>query len=248
MASLSPLWSVPPETIRLSDHEVHIWRAHLDRPKATVEQLLGSLSTDERSRAERFYFQKDQGHFIVARGLLRAILSRYLSIDPKQLCFAYNEYGKPALSQDFGRYCLHFNLSHADGLALFAITKEREIGIDLERLRPGFANCEIAERFFSSQEVRVLRGLPDYLQEEAFFTCWTRKEAYIKAKGEGLSIPLDQFEVSLAPGQPASLLKTYWDPQEASRWSLRELYPGLGYVAAVAARGDDWQLKYWQWR
>jgi 4'-phosphopantetheinyl transferase len=247
MAASPALWSIPPERVRLSINDVHVWRAHLNQPESTVEQLFGTLAADERSRAERFYFQKDQKHFIVARGILRAILSRYLSIKPEKLRFSYNEYGKPDLNQDIDRCGLRFNLSHADGLALFAITQGREIGVDLERIRPDFATSEIAERFFSAQEVEALRALPANLQEEAFFNCWTRKEAYIKARGEGLSIPLDQFEVSLAPGQPASLLKTYQSMQEASLWSLHELHPGSGYVAALAVRGDDWQPKYWQW-
>jgi 4'-phosphopantetheinyl transferase len=241
------LWSIPAGEVRLAASDLHVWRANLNQSESTIEELSGHLTNDERSRAKRFYFQKDHRHFIVARGILRVILSRYLSIEPERLCFSYNEYGKPALGADYERCGIRFNLSHADGLALFAVTEGREVGIDLEKIRPDFATSEIAERFFSSEEVQMLRTLPDYLQEEAFFNCWTRKEAYVKARGQGLSVPLDQFEVSLTPGQPASLLKTHWDTEEASLWSLRELHPGPGYVAAVAAQGTDWQVKYWQW-
>jgi 4'-phosphopantetheinyl transferase len=142
---------------------------------------------------------------------------------------------------------LGFNLAHSHELALYAITRGREVGIDLERIRSNLVDEQIAERFFSPREVVVLRGLPTHRQREAFFNCWTRKEAYVKAKGQGLSIPLDQFDVSLAPGEPAALLSTQWHPQEASRWSLQKLNPGCGYVAALAVEGHDWQVKCWQW-
>jgi 4'-phosphopantetheinyl transferase len=121
------------------------------------------------------------------------------------------------------------------------------VGIDLERIRFDLAVLEIAERFFSRRELAMLRALPTELQREAFYRCWTRKEAYIKARGEGLSLPLDQFDVSLAPGEPAAVLGTQHDPSEASRWSLRELTPAPGYFAALAVEGHDWGLTCWQW-
>jgi 4'-phosphopantetheinyl transferase len=142
---------------------------------------------------------------------------------------------------------LSFNLTHSHQLALYAVTRRREIGVDLEYVRADFADEQIAERFFSPREVAALRTVPENLLKEAFFHCWTRKEAYVKAKGEGLSIPLDQFDVSLAPGEPALLLSTRDDPQEADRWSLQALFPGSGYVAALAVEGRTWRLKCWQW-
>jgi 4'-phosphopantetheinyl transferase len=219
----------------------------LDRAEPVVRRLLKTLAPDERSRAERFYFQVDRDHFIVARGILRAILSRYLETEPEQLRFYYASHGKPELAKEFDRHGVRFNISHSQGLALFAITRDREVGVDLEAIRPGIAGEKIAERFFSPREVRVLRAPPGDLQDEAFFNCWTRKEAYIKAKGEGLSMPLDTFDVSLVPGEPAALLNTKADPQEASRWSLRELFPAPGFAAAVAVEGKDWQLRCWEW-
>src|SRR5258706_5260926 len=248
MTSPGPsIWRHPLAWPGLSEGEVHVWRVVLVQPNPVVQELWHTLDQGERGRAERFRFQRDRERFIVAHGLLRTILGGYLGGAAGQLRFCYGAYGKPELAPECGA-ALSFNLSHAHELALYAITRERAVGVDIEHMRPGIADIAIAERFFSPHEVAALQALPDAERGLAFFTCWTRKEAYIKARGEGLSLPLDQFEVSLAPGQPASLLKTYWDPQEASRWSLRELYPGLGYVAAVAARGDDWQLKYWQWR
>jgi 4'-phosphopantetheinyl transferase len=243
----NPLWLPPPAHLTVSSNKVHVWRTSLDLPASCVQSLQHTLAADELSRAEQLYFPKDRKHFMVARGLLRAILSRYLDMEPGQLRFCHSPYGKPALATTPGQDTLSFNMSHSHGLALYAITRGREIGIDLERIR-GDLNCEqIAARFFSPRENAVLRALPAELKPEAFFNCWTRKEAYIKARGEGLSLPLDQFDVSLAPGEPTMLLNTRGDPQETARWSLQALTPGPGYVAALAVEGHGWRFKYWQW-
>ena len=246
MAPVS-LWYPPPKTLMLESDEVHVWRAALDLKASHVQSLQRTLSADERVRAERFYFPQDRGHFIVARGLLRAILGRYLDMEPGQLRFCYSSYGKPALARESSGDALRFNLSHSHGLALYAVTRGRELGVDLEYLHPHLAYEQLAERFFSPREVTVLRALPTNTQQEAFFNCWTGKEAYIKARGEGLTLRLDQFDVSLAPGEPVALLSTNGDPQEASRWLLQKLAPGSGYIAALAVEGHDWRLKCWQW-
>ena len=210
-----------------------------------MRSLRHTLTTDECQRAERYVFEKDRTHFAVARGLLRVLLGRYLRQEPQHLRFTYGPHGKPALATDTGRAPLCFNVSHSHGLALYAVTRGREVGVDVERIRPEIAQEKIAERFFSRREVTVLRALPTSLQAAAFFACWTRKEAYIKAKGEGLALPLGQFDVSLAPGEPAMLLRTAWDPQEAACWALQDLAPAPGYRAAVAVAGHDWRLTCW---
>jgi 4'-phosphopantetheinyl transferase len=133
-------------------------------------------------------------------------------------------------------------------VALYAVTRAREVGIDVELIRSDLKIEQIAERFFSHHEIATLRALPTELRQSAFFRCWTRKEAYIKATGKGLSLPLDQFEVSLTPGEPAALLSTQPDPNEAQRWSLRELTPAPGYAAALAVEGHGWCLACWDWR
>lgn len=245
--SLFSSWCPPPEILTLDSSEVHVWRASLDLPASRTQRLEQPLSLDEREKAERFYFQKDRKRFIVTRGLLRMILSLYLEIEPGQLRFDYDIYGKPTLARESGEAGLCFNLSHSHGIALYAVTRNREIGVDIERVRADVEIQQIAERFFSPQEYETLCALPSNMQAEAFFACWTRKEAYIKARGEGLAFPLNQFDVSLAPGEPAALLSTKGDPQEASRWSLHELDPGPGYVAALAVEGYGWRLKCWQW-
>jgi 4'-phosphopantetheinyl transferase len=242
----TPPWRSAPETLLLRRNEVHVWRAALDVPESDVRRLGSTLAGDERQRAERFVFQRDRTHFVVARGLLRVLLGRYLEHDPQRLRFVYGTYGKPELATVSGGTDLRFNVSHSHGLALYAVTRQRDIGVDVEGIRPEVAQETIAEHFFSPREVAVLRALPATLQATAFFACWTRKEAYIKARGDGLSLPLDQFVVSLAPGESAALLYTGWDPQEAARWALQNLAPGPGYMAAVAVAGHDWQLTCWE--
>jgi len=227
--------------------EVHVWRAALDQTSSQIQSFLHTLAADEQARAGRFYFETDRERFIVARGLLRAILGGYLNRAPEGLSFCYSSHGKPALTGESGGDAIRFNVAHSHEVALYAVTRGRQLGIDVERIRFDLSVAEIAERFFSPREVATLRALPAELQRQAFFHCWTRKEAYIKARGQGLSLPLDQFDVSLAPGEPVAVLGTQQDPSEASHWSLQELTPAAGYVAALAVEGHGWRLTCWQW-
>jgi 4'-phosphopantetheinyl transferase len=231
----------------LGDNEVHVWRASLELPSSQVEKLQRNLSEEELERAERFHFQRHRDHFIVARGLLRTILGRYLKVEPGRLLFQYGPKGKPELAGDTSRRALCFNLSHSHGLALYGVTRDREIGVDVERIRPDVAGEKIAERFFSPQEAATLRELPAHVRQEAFYTCWTRKEAYLKAIGEGITLRLDQFEVSVTPGEPAVLLSINGDSKEASSWCLKGLDPGPGFVGALAVKGHGWDLRCWHW-
>ncbi len=238
-------WRRPPRSLALPQREVHAWRAALDLDPTDLERAQATLTSDERARAARFRFPKDQQRFVAARGTLRAILARYVDCAPVQLEFRYGPSGKPELAPGYADG-LRFNLSHSQGLALYAITRYHEVGVDLEGVRANFAWEEVASRFFAPREVEALRLVPAPSRAEAFFNCWTRKEAFVKAQGEGLSLPLNQFEVSLAPGSPARLLGTTGDPQEASHWSIRELKPAVGYVAAIAVRAPRWELKLWE--
>jgi 4'-phosphopantetheinyl transferase len=240
-------WRAPPETVALDGDEVHVWQAALDRTPSQIQRFHQDLSVDEQARAERFYFEKDRAHFIVARGVLRAILGAYLGRAPEQLRFCYDSHGKPALTGEADREAVRFNVSHSGRIALYAVTRDREVGIDLERIRFDLAVAELAGRFFSRREIVALGSLPTDMQRQAFFRCWTRKEAYIKARGLGLSLPLSEFDVSLAPGEPAAILCTRPDASEASRWSLQELTPAPGYAAAIAVEGHGWRLVCWQW-
>jgi len=241
------LWLPAPADWTLLCDDVHVWRADLDRPESQVRSFQQLLSADEVSRAARFHFQKDRHRFIVGRGLLRMILSRYLDVVPSQVRFDYTAYGKPVLAPMSVQETVSFNVAHSDRLALYAVTRDRAIGVDIEQIRSGIDYEQIAEHFFSPTENVLLRSLPAELRSIAFFTCWTRKEAYIKAHGEGLSLPLDQFDVSFIPGEPARLVHTMGDSSKASRWSLHELHPGSGYVAALAVEGHGWRVTCWQW-
>src|SRR6476469_1957072 len=240
-------WNSPPLDLTLNLGEIDVWRVSLAQTESCLQSLQETLSTDERTKADRFRFPKDRSQFIVSRAALRAILSRYLNINSHILRFDYNPYGKPSLIAAQGGNTLRFNVSHSGNMALIAITKNRDIGVDIEGINPNFPCLEIAEKFFSTLENSVLRSLPEHLQPRAFFTCWTRKEAYIKAVGKGLSIPLNQFDVTLAPGEPAALLNVEDNPEEASRWSLMELIPSSDMVAAVVVAGDCSKLHCWQW-
>jgi 4'-phosphopantetheinyl transferase len=233
--------------VALDRAEVHVWRGRLDLEDEDLERLYPSLSADEQARAERYRFPKDRAAFIAARGMLRGLLSRYLDRVPEALRFDYGSHGKPSLPAGTMGDRLRFNLSHSQGLALCAVTCSREVGIDIEYQRPELADESVAERFFSTRENAVLRSLPPSLRRAAFYACWTRKEAYLKAVGGGLTLPLEQVEVSLAPGEPAALLGTPGDPAEARRWSLRELAPEAGYAAALVVEGHDWHLRCWDW-
>jgi len=231
----------------LAEDEIHVWRAELDLPADAVERLAGLLSPDERTRAARFLLARVRTRFVVGRGLLRTILARYAGCAPERLRFTYGARGKPALAGSDGTG-LSFNVSHSDGCALFAVARGREVGVDVERLRPMPRAERIAERFFSRPERTALREVPPERRVEAFFTCWTRKEAYIKARGDGLGHPLDQFAVSLVPGEAARL----WaagdgDEREVARWSLDAVPPAPGYVAALAALGAGWRLTSREW-
>jgi len=240
-------WRPAPENLVLGCDEIHVWRASLNQIPSQIERFLHSLAADERARAERFHFERDREHFITARGVLRAILGRYVKRVPDCLSFYYGSHGKPVLAEESGETAIRFNVSHSHEVALYAVARGREVGIDLEHIRFDLAVVEIAERFFSRQEVAMLRTLPAEAQFQAFFRCWTRKEAYIKARGEGLSLPLDHLDLSPAPGGPGAIRGAQLDPSEASRWSFQEFTPAAGYVASLVAEGHGWRLTCWQW-
>lgn len=247
MRTLDQWWDLPPAEVVLSHDAVHVWRASLDQPVSCVQRLVQTLSVDERKRAERLYFEQDRMRFIVGRGLLRTILGCYVGIEPRCLQFCYGPHGKPALAEPSVGETLQFNMAHAQGLALYAVTCDREIGIDLECVRSIAEVEQIVERFFSAREMEMFRALPPSKKQEAFFTWWTCKEAYLKASGDGLSWPLDRIDISLVPEEPARLLSIHGDAQEAFRWTLQELKPASSYVAALVVEGHGWHLACWQW-
>ena len=240
------VWAIPPEDRVLPPNEVHVWRVCLDgTPGFSV--LADMLSPSERHKAMRFRFSRDRDCYVVTRGILRYLLGCYLRQDPCSLQLTVNEFGKPFLVTERSSDAIHFNVSHSHELALLAFVREREIGVDLEYVRSQLDVLALAQQFFAPGEVAELHRLDPTLRTAGFFNCWTRKESYIKARGLGLSLPLDRFQVSLRPGSPVALLCLDDDSDETLRWCLRELAPGSDYVGALAVEGQDWQLKTWQW-
>jgi len=231
--------------ILLPAHEVHLYRAPLDKLATRLARFEAVLNADERARAARFYFDRDRQRFIVARGCLRMILSRYLVVAAGTLDFCYNGFGKPSLTQPYAESGLTFNLAHSGEFALYALAQRRQVGVDIEQVRPALEYEQLARHVFSRAEQESLQELPPAQRMDAFFNGWTRKEAYIKAQGMGLSLPLDQFTVTLAPDETPRLVSTEHAPAEAARWSLQSVTPAPSYMGAVVAEGHDWTL-HWQ--
>jgi 4'-phosphopantetheinyl transferase len=225
------MWQPPPAELALATDEVHVWRIALDPPADAVAALARTLSDDELGRAARFHFDRDRVAFTVARGALRTLAGRYLGEPPARLVFGYRERGKPYLTAPPG--ALRFNLSHSGQRALVGFARDRELGVDVELRRELSDLIALAHTAFSPAEYAALCRLPPDAQPNAFFTCWSRKEAVIKATGEGVA-QLAAFDVSLAPGEPARLLRFDGDPPGASRWSLHDLPEIPGYAAALA--------------
>lgn len=247
MTALKCSWQIPWTSLILSSNDVHLWRAKLDQSDECIKQLAQMLSEEEQRKTERFHSDKDRKRFIVTRGVLRTILSRYLDVEPNRLRLGYRSHGKPYLVEKSSGEEICFNLSHSHSLSLYAFTRSRQIGVDIEYIRPIPEADQIVARFFSLNEHSMWQQLSKDQKQEAFINCWTRKEAYIKARGEGLSLPLDQFDVSFDPGKRAALLITSGASDESSRWLLRAIQPGPGYVAALVVEGYDWQLKCLEW-
>jgi 4'-phosphopantetheinyl transferase len=241
-------WSAAPDASPPVDGEFRVWRIGLDRPAESVARLARLLDADERERAARFRFERDRMRFQVGRAALRTILGDILGVPPPEVRFAYGAHGKPELAPPWAASGLRFNVSHSDALALCAVSVHRRVGVDLERLRTLPDLEAIAARVFSPREQNALGRIPLPERQAAFFTAWTRKEAYVKALGEGFAHRLARFTVSLAPGTPARLEHVDDDPAEAGRWTLQALAPDPAYVAALAADGPVGRLVCATWR
>ncbi|MDJ0715195.1 MAG: 4'-phosphopantetheinyl transferase superfamily protein [Prochloraceae cyanobacterium] len=225
-----PIWRFPPEQLNLAKNEVHIWRAELDLPAERVEELAKTLCLQETQRADRFHFDIHRQRFIVGRGILRNILGLYLPIEPEQIKFEYTPRGKPSVAGGG----VEFNLSHSQDLAVYAFTRDRRVGIDLEYLRPMPDAENIARRFFSTSEYEAIAQAEEPRKQIAFFQIWTAKEAYLKATGEGLGGSLDGVEVSFTPGEPVRIVSIKGDCKAISDWCLYNFSPGTDFLASIA--------------
>ncbi len=236
------MWETIAPTPTLAADTVHVWQLSLEQPAARVARLSRLLHDEERQRRDRFYFERDQRRFTVARGGLRLLLASYLDAAPECLRFCVSERGKPALCDNDAHSLLRFNLSHSHERALYAIAWQRDVGIDIEYRRLIERPEQLAQRFFSGEEYATLLSLPAAQQQEAFFNAWTRKEAFVKARGTGLAHALASVAVSLVPGAPPALLRLDCAGATLHDWRLEAIAPAPDYVAALVARGQDWQL------
>jgi 4'-phosphopantetheinyl transferase len=237
-----------PRPVLPAGDAAHVWLAHLDLGAATVDRLVAVLSPDERERAARFHFRHDAMRWIVARATLREILGAYLDTPPGTVAFTYGPKGKPALARMEGLPDVQFSVSHSADLAAFALAVDVPVGVDVERLRDVEDMERIATRTFSARECGALRGLPREQRAAGFFNCWTRKEAYIKALGEGLSYPLDRFSVSLAPGVPARLEAVEDAPGHVEAWTMEALPVPAAFAGALVVGRSGAQVRCERWR
>lgn len=225
----------------LQDNEVHLWILRLDNFYAYAEEFLSILSPDENIRSQRYHFYKDNRNFLVSRGILRKLLASYLKTTPEEIRFNYNPYGKPYINQDLNGHNLMFNISHSGLVVLLGFTLDRQIGLDVEYHSEQLNDFHFCKSFFSSREYHDLFSLPEDSRRKAFYNCWTRKEAFIKAIGEGLSFPLNEFDVSIT--SPAELLEMRQNPEEKCRWSMLDIGIDESYSAAMVIDGKNFCLK-----
>jgi 4'-phosphopantetheinyl transferase len=247
LTNLPEMWhtlSVQPE---LAEGEVHIWSMNLDFPIRTYPELYELLSNDERERAQNYRLAIHRNRFIMGRATLRILLSSYSGVEPARLIFSYGPWGKPELVPSSQGSTLRFNLSHSEGWTLYAITNKDAVGIDLERIRKNVNIDRIAIQYFSPREIEELQRLPDSLRRHVFFQCWSGKEAFLKACGQGLALPLHRFDVCVAPD--GLLMQLHLPPEIAAgqRWQLYSIPCAPEYAAALAVQGDECLIKCWNW-
>ena len=255
---------MPPQNPPLAGNEIHVWATTLAVEPGVLEKFAGTLAPEEKERANRFKFEHLRNRYRAGRGALRAILAQYLQIDAAALRFDYLENGKPLLADEFAKSGIHFNLAHTGDLALVAVTRIGRVGVDVESVRPIKNAGELVARFFSKREDGLFQKVSPEEKPAAFFNLWTRKEALLKATGEGITRSLNLVEVSFLPGEPARLLAISGDAKAAERWALKELAPAQGFAGAAAvAMGtsniqhptsniQSWDrepvMKCWKWK
>lgn len=239
-------WPPAPADVQLSAGEAHVWLASVDVTPEKLAPLRALLNDEERARADRFLQPQHRVRSAAARGILRRLLGRYLEVEPGSVEFQTNAFGKPSLAGPAADHDLRFNLSHSHGLALFAFARGRELGVDLEKIRPAFATLKIADRFFAPAEAARLRTLSPEEQPSAFFQCWSRKEAYIKARGDGLHRRLDSFEVAFGSGVTPALLHSDDEPDAPARWRMFDLNTVEDFAGAMAIEQPTRNVRCWR--
>ena len=232
----------------LRENCVHLWRAVISPVSGEFTEICRSaLSDDERARARRFYAPVARETFEAGRGILRTLLGLYLGKDPAEIAFEYGAHGKPVLAGQKGRDALHFSVSHAGGVALYAFGIGMPVGVDIERIRTGLDIAALAKRFLSPAETAQFMALPKTQRKEAFYACWTRKEAVLKAKGIGILPGLREVDVVFLPGLKPGLLRCSWRGERPQLWSLRDIDAGRGFRAALAVKTPRPGISCYRW-
>lgn len=237
----SPVWKAVKTTPVLIPKVVHLYQLDLQSKGEELSSFWKTLSADEQHRANQFHFEVLRNQYITCRGTLRKLLGYYLRQSPESLRFSYSEYGKPILETSSS---LQFNVSHTADIGLIAFTLDADLGVDIEAIKKGIEVKKLTQRFFSKNEAQYILDLPTANQDRAFFKCWTRKEAFIKGHGQGLSLPLDQFEVSISDQIPTALRVVQWDPASVNSWSLRSFNVGSDKLGAIAVKSAIDALHY----
>jgi 4'-phosphopantetheinyl transferase len=224
-----------------------VWTTRLDLDPARRAALAATLSSDEWERASRFRFETHRHRFVSGRGILRGVLAYYVGVEPENLRFLQGAHGKPELAPEFALSRIHFNLSHSEDLALIAVTRNARVGVDVERTRPLEDAGELVARFFSARENAAFQSLPPEIKPTAFYNLWTRKEAWLKATGEGIGHLLNRVEVTFLPDEPARLLRLPAEYSKSGPWSLRATRPAAGFAAALAVNSILSRVEYREW-
>ena len=240
-------WERRNQPSELCRGEVHIWLIELDAEPDLLNAWRGTLSEDEQRKANRFHFARDRNRYIAGRGQLRELLATYLEITPAEVHFAYGPSGKPKLAESSDASKVHFNLSHCENIALLGVTYDAEIGTDIERVRKVQDRDLVAKYFFAPREFDRLMGIADSHSEEAFFRCWTRKEAFLKARGTGITEGLHAFEVDFADERRASFTAMKPEFGAISDWSLEAIHLGAGWTGAVAVCTPQINTHCWRY-
>jgi 4'-phosphopantetheinyl transferase len=235
-------WLKPTDDAFMLNKNAHIWLIRYDRAEGLLKESENILSDEEKQRARRFHFKIDRERFSITRSLLKKILGKIISIPAQEIQFNFNKHGKPVLTEPFQK--IQFNVSHSGNLGMIAIS-DTPIGVDVEQFRKEMTTADIAKRFFSKVEVEEFLKLNEDEKLQGFFNCWTRKEAFIKAIGKGLSLPLNTFDVTLRPTEPARLLAVRYKNEVANDWTLTNIKVENGYAAAFIIKAKSFLKNYW---
>ncbi len=233
----------------LVDDEVHIWLANLELEIYALPKFLRNLSLAERSRAQRLRFDHDRRRYVIAKGLLRRLLGDYLEMEPNEVQFTAGPSGKPGLSERLQNEhgVLHFNQAHSGHLGIYAFCRNRRVGVDIEEVRPFPDMDQIASLLFSTQEMAVFQSLSTKERQRAFFSAWTHKEAFVKALGKGLTLPLNHFEMSRAHGSLSRIVQNHDHSAKSLEWFVKDIPVSTQFSAAVCVEGEGWQLRCLKW-